>query len=130
MGRCTRGVARASGPPPRAYPSLRRLFYPCKLPTHYIVIFHAPPCPCPAPSLHPAPFWACTPHHLVPLPTARSPTTRLQRPATHQADIESAGSELGPRLARAARVARILGVELAAVVALAPYGAYALSTYR
>ncbi|GLC42361.1 hypothetical protein PLESTM_001324900 [Pleodorina starrii] len=45
-------------------------------------------------------------------------------------DIESAGSDLLPRLARAARVARILGVELAAVVALAPYGAYAMSVYR
>ncbi len=47
-----------------------------------------------------------------------------------QADIDSAGAGLGPKLARAARVGRILAAELAAIIALAPYGAYAMSVYR
>ncbi|KXZ41379.1 hypothetical protein GPECTOR_510g480 [Gonium pectorale] len=47
-----------------------------------------------------------------------------------KADIESAGHELLPRLARALRVARILLTEIVAIVALAPYGAYAMSVYR
>ncbi len=138
-GVAVRGVARASrtagvgtqrksqcclSPPSRAHRSLLRLSYPSKPPTHNTNMFHAMLCPCSASFLHLAPFWAL--HRSPRLATRHAPP----RPATHQADIESAGSELGPRLARAARVARILGVELAAVVALAPYGAYALSTYR
>ncbi|GIL85951.1 hypothetical protein Vretimale_9012 [Volvox reticuliferus] len=47
-----------------------------------------------------------------------------------KADVESAGDEWVPRLVRATRVAGILGVELAAIVALAPYGVYAMSVYR
>ncbi|GFR41630.1 hypothetical protein Agub_g2357 [Astrephomene gubernaculifera] len=47
-----------------------------------------------------------------------------------KADIDSAGNAFLPRLARTLRVARILGAELAAIVALAPYGAYAMSVYR
>ncbi|KAG2483120.1 hypothetical protein HYH03_018010 [Edaphochlamys debaryana] len=47
-----------------------------------------------------------------------------------KADIDSAGSGLGPRLARTARVARILASEIAAIVLLAPYGAVAMSVYR
>lgn len=59
-----------------------------------------------------------------PTSTSTIPTPPLQT------DIESAGHELFPRLARAARVARILGLEVAAIIALAPYGAYAMSVYR